>query len=68
MIPPLDIFKKQHDGTLLWKGTAENLEIAKLSVKVLADSSPGHYLIVHQGTGEQILITLENRESGKGVG
>ena len=62
MIPPLDIFKKQHDGTLLWKGTAENLEIAKLSVRVLANTSPGHYLVVHQGTGEQILIMLENRE------
>jgi hypothetical protein len=62
MIPPLDIFKRQNDGTLLWKGTAENLEIAKLSVRVLANTSPGHYLVVHQGTGEQILIMLENRE------
>jgi hypothetical protein len=65
MIPPLDIFKKQLDGTLLWKGTAENLEVAKLSVRVLANISPGHYLVVHQGTGEQILITLENCEQAK---
>ena len=68
MIPPLDIFKKQYDGTLLWKGTAENLEIAKLSVRVLANTSPGHYLVVHQGTGEQILITFENGEHANANG
>ena len=66
MIPPLDIFKRQSDGTLLWKGTAENLEVARLSVRVLANTSPGHYIVVDQGTGEQILITLESSEQAKG--
>src|SRR4029077_15258567 len=61
MIPPLDIFKKERDGTLNWKGTAENLEVAKLSVKVLAATSPGDYEIVHQGSGERIVITFDDR-------
>jgi len=33
---PLDIFKLENDGSIVWKGTAETLEIAKLSVKMLA--------------------------------
>jgi len=38
---PLDIFKLENDGSIVWKGTAETLEIAKLSVKMLAKTSPG---------------------------
>jgi len=58
--------KSRTHGTLLWKGTAENLEVARLSVRVLANTSPGHYIVVDQGTGEQILITLESSEQAKG--
>ena len=35
---PLDIFKLENDGSIVWKGTAETLEIAKLSVKTLAEN------------------------------
>jgi len=40
---PLDIFKLENDGSIVWKGTAETLAIAKLSVKTLAETSPGDY-------------------------
>lgn len=66
MIPPLDIFKKEKDGTLIWKGTAENLEVAKLSVKTLAATSPGEYEIVHHGSGERIVITFDDRGQAHG--
>jgi hypothetical protein len=58
MVPPLDIFKREKDGTMIWKGTAESLEVAKLSVKVLAATSPGEYEIVHHESGERIVITF----------
>jgi hypothetical protein len=60
MIPPLDIFKKEKDGTLIWKCTAANLDAAKLSVKALATASPGEYEIVHHGSGERIVIIFDD--------
>jgi len=66
MIPPLDIFKKEKDGTLIWKGTAENLEVAKLSVKHLADIMPGEYEILHHPSGERIVITFDGHGKAQG--
>jgi hypothetical protein len=43
VIPPLDIFKLEPDGQLLWKGTAEDLATAKFNVKPLVTNSPGEY-------------------------
>jgi hypothetical protein len=56
---PLDIYKFENDGTILWKGTAETLEIAKLSVKMLAETSPGDYLIFSPATGEKTVVQLK---------
>jgi hypothetical protein len=53
MLRPLDIFKLENDGSIVWKGTAETLENAKLSVKILAETSPGDYLIFSPATGER---------------
>ena len=57
---PLDIFKLENDGSIVWKGTAETLEIAKLSVKMLAKTSPGDYLIFSPATGEKTVVQLKN--------
>jgi hypothetical protein len=57
MISPFDIYKvKEEDGTLVWKGTAENLEVARLSVKVLQATTPGSYIIHSQNTGHKMLV------------
>jgi hypothetical protein len=56
MIAPFDIFKGEKDGTVVWKGTAETLEVARLSVKVLMVSSPGSYIIHSQRTGHKMLV------------
>jgi hypothetical protein len=61
MLAPLDIFKLENDGSVVWKGTAENLEDAKLSAKVLAESSPGYYLIFSSATGDKTIVKLKNR-------
>ena len=57
---PLDIFKLEDDGSILWKGTAETLEVAKLSVKMLAETSPGDYLIFSPETGERTVVPLKD--------
>lgn len=55
---PLDIFKLEKDG-VVWKGTAENLEVAKLSVKTMVETSPGDYLIFSPATGDKTIIKLK---------
>ena len=59
MIAPLDIFVVQKDGSLLWKGTAENFEVAKLSVQTLMVSTPGDYVIYSQTTGNKTTIKAD---------
>lgn len=59
MIAPLDIFVVQKDGSLLWKGTAENFEVAKLSVQTLMASTPGDYVIYSQRTGNKTTIKAD---------
>jgi hypothetical protein len=59
MLRPLDIFKLENDGSIVWKGIAETLENAKLSVKILAETSPGDYLIFSPATGERTVIQLK---------
>jgi hypothetical protein len=56
---PLDIFKLENDGSVVWKGTAETLEVAKVSVKKLAEASPGDYLIFSPATGEKTVVMLK---------
>ena len=59
MSRPLDIFKFENDGSIRWIGTAENLEVAKSTVRILAKSSPGEYLIFSPETGERTVVKLK---------
>jgi hypothetical protein len=58
MFQPLDIFKTDSDGSVLWRGAVESLVAAKLRIQRLALSSPGEYLIVDQLTGEHVLVVV----------
>ena len=51
MCSPLDIFKTDLDGGVLWRGCAEDLVSAKKYIEKLAASAPGEYLILNQRTG-----------------
>jgi hypothetical protein len=57
MHPSLDIFKTDSDGGVLWCGAVETLAAAKVSIKKLALSAPGEYLVLDQHTGQRVLIT-----------
>jgi hypothetical protein len=59
MFYPLDIFKTESDGGVLWRGAAETVVAAKAFVKKLAASSPGEYLILDQHTGERVVVTRD---------
>ena len=53
MFYPLDIFKTDSDGSVLWRGAAEDLVAAKKCIEKLALSAPGEYLILNQRTGQR---------------
>jgi len=59
MLEPVDIFKIRDDGTFLWKGAAQNLDLAKSKVKQLAATAPGSYMIYSQITGEKTVLPLD---------
>lgn len=59
MLAPLDIFFITEPGKLLWKGTAENFEVAELSVKKLMESTLGEYVIYSQRTGHKTTIMAD---------
>jgi hypothetical protein len=59
MAKPVDIYKFEDDGSIRWIGTAESLEDAKLTVKILAKSSPGDYLIFSPETGDKTVVKLK---------
>jgi hypothetical protein len=57
MFQPLDIFKTDSDGSVLWRGSAETWAAAKAWIKKLELSAPGEYLILDQHTGQRVLVT-----------
>jgi hypothetical protein len=58
MFQPLDIFKTDSDGSVLWRGAVESLVAAKLRIQRLALSSPGEYLVIDQRTGERVRVVM----------
>jgi hypothetical protein len=61
MIAPFDIFKTEADGSLVWLGTAENLDTAKARVQSQGASKPGMYLIFSQTTGNTLAVEVDSR-------
>jgi hypothetical protein len=59
MLEPIDIFKMREDGTYLWKGAAQDFDLAKSKVKQLAAIAPGLYMIYSQTTGEKTVLPLD---------
>ena len=56
MFYPLDIFKTDPDGGVLWRDAVESVEAAKARIQRLALSSPGEYPILDQNTGNRLRV------------
>ena len=56
MLPPFDIFRVETDGHLVWKDTAETLDLARLRIKILMVLSPGDFVIYSQETGHKTVV------------
>lgn len=57
MTAQFDIFKSDHEGNVLWVGSATDLESAKDQVRALGKSKPGEYLILDQHTRSKIWVS-----------
>ena len=67
MFQPLDIFKTDLDGGVLWRGAAEDLVSAKRCIEKLALSSPGEYLVLNQHTGNRVHVTMAASAPGNAI-
>jgi hypothetical protein len=50
--PPFDIFRVDTDGQLVWKETAETVDLAKLRIEFLMVADSASYVIFNPLTGE----------------
>jgi len=58
MFHPLDIFKTDPEGGILWLGAAKDFGAAKAYIEKLERSSLGEYLILDQVTGRKVCVTM----------
>jgi hypothetical protein len=52
----LDIFHRETADSLIWRGTANDLDDAKLRVRALAAKVPGEYVLVNLASGTRFLL------------
>lgn len=64
MLPPLDIFRVENDGHLVWRAAAETPEAAQRRVRILMASDSGDYVIYSQETGGKTVMRAENHHDG----
>jgi hypothetical protein len=67
MFHPLDIFKTDSDGQVLWLGGITSFAGAKGRIEEVARSSPGEYLIVGQITGHKVCVLLGDHTEASSI-
>jgi hypothetical protein len=53
----VDVMRKQDDGSLIWVGAVQNVEIAKHRIDNFCKTAPGEYVIFDQST-QQIVACV----------
>ena len=66
MIPPLDVFKVEQDGTLRWLEAAHTFDAAKERIAALSAKAPGEYVIYSQKTGNKTVIKTGKDQRAEG--
>jgi len=63
---PLEIFKKENDGTLVWIAAVGQLHTAAALVAELSEKYPGEYRVFDKRTGAMI-PSNEPLQTGRGA-
>jgi hypothetical protein len=66
MFSPLDIFRVETDGHLVWRSAAEDLGAAQRRIRILMASEPADYVIYSQETGEKTVVRAEIQRAQPG--
>lgn len=53
MVPPLEIFRVEADGALVWCECADSLEIAVQRIGMLMATAPAEFVVVSLKTGHR---------------
>lgn len=53
MLPPLEIFRVEKDGALVWCEAVMSVEVAKTRIDELAAMTPVQYVVVSLTTGHR---------------
>jgi hypothetical protein len=63
---PIDIFRAENNGSVLWLGAAASVAEAKARVREIGMHAPGEYLLLDQETGNKLAIRLECSDGAPG--
>lgn len=64
MTQQFDIFRREPNGGILWRGTASSVEEARSAIATMGASVPGTYLIVNLQTRMQVTVDCSPRTLG----
>jgi hypothetical protein len=64
---PVDVMRKQNDGSLIWIEAAQSVEIAKSRINTFARTAPGEYVIFDQTTQQVVACVVTSSEKAKGA-
>ena len=60
MTAPIDIFRAEANGAVLWVGSAKSVADAKTHIQSQLAISPGEYLLFNQLTGSKLILKLHD--------
>lgn len=68
MVPPLEIFKVEADGALVWYEYADSLEIAVRQIEALRAKTPAQFVVLSLQTGHRRVFGGPASEKSKPSG
>lgn len=66
MVPPLEVFRVEKDGALMWCEIVSGVEIGKARIDALSAKTPGQYVIVSLTTGHRRIFGMPGARSSVG--
>jgi hypothetical protein len=66
MTAPIDIFRADENGAVLWIGSATSVAEAQAQIQSQSEISPGEFLLFNQLTGNKFILKLKGTDASAG--